>query len=128
MNYGLIHTIVIKDCVLYPDVLYGEVFDAFDIRTFMHDLVDEIGMKVADIEEPYSVWIDHTSYDEDFKKGVSANLFIETSNISVHACDPQKTIRICIFTCKKHNIQDAVEFCEGFWSGECVQSDVTEVL
>ena len=114
MKYGLIQTVVISDCDI-------KIFTDKDIRAFLYCLVNHIGMKVADIENPCQIWEDHTP-EEDFKKGVSANIFIETSNISVHACDPQKTIRISIFTCKDHDIHKAAHYCESYWKGTCIQN------
>lgn len=84
-------------------------------------------MVVADMEEPYAQWVDHNA-TESFKQGVSANIFIETSNISIHACDPQRTLRVCIFTCKEHDAEEAVRFSEDWWLGECSQSSTIEVL
>jgi len=123
--YGLIQTIVIADCKLLTD----DKFIANDIKVFLFCLVRIIGMKVADIDEPFSVWEDHNhNTDGEFKNGISANIYIETSNISVHASDNQRTIRICIFTCKKHDEDKAVKFSEAYWQGSCVQSAITEVL
>ena len=120
--YGLIHTIVIAECVLVDNRFLDK-----HIEKFLFCLPSVIGMKVADIDQPFSIWEDHAT-GEDFKDGISANIFIETSNISVHASDPQKTIRICIFTCKQHDEDTAVKFSEEYWECKCIQSTITEVL
>ena len=122
--YGLIQTIVISECNLGTN----NIFPSARIKSYLYRLVSEIGMQVANMDEPYKDWIGHGTEWEEFKRGVSANIFIETSNISVHACDPQRTIRICIFTCKQHDEDKAVKFSEEYWEGNCMQSDITEVM
>jgi len=121
-NYGLIQTLVIGECELPQGVFLGD-----KVKTYMYKLVDVIGMQVANIEQPFTIWEDHSPNIIEFKQGVSANLFIETSNISVHACDPQRTIRISIFTCKTHDLDKAITFSAEWWKGHCVQSTVVPV-
>lgn len=122
--YGLIQSITVAHCRNLSDGL----FRGPHVEKFLRELVPTIGMVVAPIEDAYTEWEDHSPDIEEFKRGVSANIFIETSNISVHACDPQKTIRVCIFTCKDHNWDDAVKFCESFWGGLATEVWVREVL
>lgn len=137
MSYGYIHSFTIEACNLPPACAHADgdeeippgqfIFHSDDVKAYLHMLVRRIRMRVANMDEPYSQWVEHMA-TEPFKQGVSANIFIETSNISVHACDPQRTLRVCIFTCKEHDTDEAVRFSEDWWQGECCQSSIREIL
>ncbi len=123
MMYGLIHTIVVADC----KNLNNGLFTGALVEEFFLQLIPRIGMVIAPIEQPIQIWEDHNPHQVEFKIGTSANVFIETSNISIHACDPQRSIRICIFTCRQHDEAEAVDFCREYWMGDVVQSHILDV-
>jgi len=124
MSYGIIQAFTISNC----KVLEKDKFAGYMIDQYLIELIDVIGMKIAPINNPMQIWEDHTYQAEEFKIGTSANVFIETSNISIHACDPQRAIRVCIFTCKNHDYSKAIDYSERFWGGKCVYNKVIEIL
>lgn len=117
-RYGITQTIVVCNV----QRLSFNQFDAEDVNNFFYALTKAVDMRLARIDDPIYIWEDHSDDQEQFKKGISANAFIETSNISIHACDPQKTIRITLFTCKSYDPDAAAEFCAKWWKGSLVQS------
>ena len=56
--------------------------------------------------------------------GTSAIQFIETSNIVCHALPLLKSVFLNIFSCKKFNVQEAMEFSNTFWRATSVHHTV----
>lgn len=97
------------------------------IKSFLTQLCIEIDMKAEKL-----VWWDDVGVAKELKqteahtKGTTAVQFILTSNVTIHTLDIPKSVYINIFSCKDFDVDNALEFCEDFWRGEIVNSQVVD--
>ena len=84
-------------------------YDAVDIKRWMKNLVEDIGMNV--LMGPYAIYSDMQG-----NQGLTAVTIIETSHIAIHVwdeCEPA-LMQMDVYTCSKLNINDVFKAIEEF--------------
>lgn len=84
-------------------------YDAVDIKRWMRNLVDDIGMNI--LMGPYAVYSDMEG-----NQGLTAVTIIETSHIAIHVwdeCEPA-LLQMDVYTCSTLNIDDVFKAIEEF--------------
>lgn len=92
----------------------NKIRDAEEIRRFVYELCDLIGMKR--FGECVVV-----NFGEDEKvAGFSMTQLIETSLISAHFANLTNTVYLDVFSCKYYDTEVAAKFAQNFFQGESV--------
>jgi S-adenosylmethionine/arginine decarboxylase-like enzyme len=84
-------------------------YDAVDIKRWMKNLVEDIGMNV--LMGPYAIYSDMEG-----NQGLTAVTIIETSHIAIHVwdeCEPAM-LQMDVYTCSTLNIDDVFRAIEEF--------------
>ena len=84
-------------------------YDAVDIKRWMKNLVEDIGMNV--LMGPYAIYSDMEG-----NQGLTAVTIIETSHIAIHVwdeCEPAM-LQMDVYTCSTLNINDVFKAIEEF--------------
>ena len=84
-------------------------YDAVDIKCWMKNLVEDIGMNV--LMGPYAIYSDMEG-----NQGLTAVTIIETSHIAIHVwdeCEPAM-LQMDVYTCSTLNIDDVFKAIEEF--------------
>jgi len=84
-------------------------YDAVDIKRWMKNLVEDIGMNV--LMGPYAIYSDMEG-----NQGLTAVTIIETSHIAIHVwdeCEPAM-LQMDVYTCSTLNIDDVFKAIEEF--------------
>lgn len=84
-------------------------YDAVDIKRWMRNLVDAIGMNI--LMGPYAIYSDMEG-----NKGLTAVTIIETSHIALHVWDEDEPalMQMDVYTCSTLNIDDVFKAIEEF--------------
>ena len=84
-------------------------YNATDIKEWMRDLVDKIGMKI--LMGPYSVYSDMVG-----NQGLTAVTIIETSHIAMHVWDEVQPalMQLDVYTCSTLDIADVFKAIDMF--------------
>lgn len=84
-------------------------YDAIDIKRWMRNLVDAIGMNI--LMGPYAIYSDMVG-----NQGLTAVTIIETSHIAIHVwdeCEPA-LMQMDVYTCSTLDINDVFKAIEEF--------------
>lgn len=84
-------------------------YDAIDIKRWMKNLVEDIGMNV--LMGPFAIYSDMEG-----NQGLTAVTIIETSHIAIHVwdeCEPA-LLQMDVYTCSTLNIDDVFKAIEEF--------------
>lgn len=87
----------------------GPPYDAVDIKRWMKNLVEDIGMNV--LMGPYAIYSDMEG-----NQGLTAVTIIETSHIAIHVwdeCEPAM-LQMDVYSCSTLNIDDVFKAIEEF--------------
>ena len=102
-------------------------FNRKDLDIFFKVLCNLIGMKKC----KRTFW-DYKGYPEEYEKapihlkGTSAVQFISTSNITIHTLDEMKRVYLNIFSCKPFDEEIAIAFCQEWFAGKIVNSQIID--
>jgi S-adenosylmethionine/arginine decarboxylase-like enzyme len=79
-------------------------YDAVDIKRWMRNLVDKIGMNI--LMGPYAIYSDMEG-----NQGLTAVTIIETSHIALHVWDEVQPalMQLDVYTCSTLNVDDVFE-------------------
>lgn len=114
-NYG-------KELILDLHECNPEKFTKPLLRKFFKELCKLIDMKAMQLN--FWEYKDPEEYAKapPHLKGISAVQFIETSNVTLHALEDMKCVYLNIFSCKDFETVQAMDFCQKYFEGVCVNT------
>lgn len=78
-----------------------------DLRTFLSDLVKEIGMQA--LFKPIAI---------DGKFGFTGIVGIVTSHIAFHFFDADQSLHFDVYSCKEYDLRELLDFIDTYWGIE----------
>ena len=122
MPFGYLLSLDLHDC----DV---QKFTRLDIEKFFIELCDLIKMEREDLHfwDYEGVPSDEIPLEEHLL-GTSAVQFIRTSNIVIHTLDLTGKVYVDVFSCKKFEETNVIDFTEKFFQGKVVNKHFMERL
>lgn len=105
-TYGLELIIDIDHCDL------AVISDPDALKRYISGLVDRIQMKAFE-----GTWIRHFGHGSAVTSGYTAFQPIETSSIVVHVSDGLRRVHVNVFSCRRFDALDAMDYTETFFGG-----------